>query len=178
MAANMEIGKERAPRVKRFRVKRAQARAILDQIPERTFARLESEGVVVPFIQGKGGRASVYDLAEIVPAYLLHLKAATPAGADRVARARRDVSQAELNEIRLEERRKEVLPRDQVVADGRAFVIATKAKLLALPRRLVQAGIVPVDAQPAVAGTIREALEEMARWRTQVDLLKAAHAAA
>ena len=147
-------------------------------LPDRTFARLEAENVIVPRVRGRGSRASVYELDVIVPAYIEHLRAASPATGDRLARARRDTSQSELNELRLLERRKELLPRTQVIADGRAFVMAAKAKLLALPRRMAQAGVIANDAQEHVASLVREALEEMARWRTQMDLLEAAHVAA
>lgn len=71
-------------------------------------------------------------------------------------------------------RAKQLLPRDQVVREGQAFVAAVKAKLRALPRRLAQAGLIPRETEPAVAGIVREALEEMSRWKTELDLLEAA----
>jgi hypothetical protein len=157
-----------------LRVHRQAARAFLGGVPERTFARLEAEGVIVPAERGKAGRPSVYDLAVITPAYIKHLQGAQPASGDREARARRDRSQADLNELRLLEARRELLKRETVVRDGKAFVAASRAKLLALPRRLVQAGLVPLDQQPAVLDLVREALEEMARWRTAGDLGAAA----
>lgn len=151
---------------------------ILGGLPDRTFARLEAESVIAPRVRGRGSRPSVYELDVIVPAYIEHLRSTAPATGDRLARARRDTSQSELNELRLLEKRKELLPRTQVVADGRAFIAAAKAKLLALPRRLVQAGLLPNEAQEHVSSLVGEALEEMARWRTQVDLLEAANVAA
>jgi hypothetical protein len=157
-----------------YHVHRKDAMRILDGIAERTFARLEAEGILVPFRRGKAGRPSIYDLTVIVPAYIQHVRSSVPASGDREARARRDNAQAELHELRLVERRKELLPREQVVAEGRAFIVATRAKLLALPRRLVQSGYVPAEQQAAVADLIREALEEMGRWKRQLDLLEAA----
>jgi hypothetical protein len=156
-----------------IQVNRVDARVFLGGIPERTFFKLEAEGVLIPSYRGGRGKLSVYDLATITPAYIAHLKAISPVGGERESRARRDQSQAELNELRLAERKKELLPRDQVVREGRAAVIAVRAKLLAMPRRMVQAGHIPVEKQPAVAAMIRETLEEMGRWKTQHDLLAA-----
>jgi hypothetical protein len=158
-----------------LRVHRQEARKFLGGIPERTFARLESERIIVPAERGKAGRPSVYDLAVLVPAYCKFLQGATATGSgDREARARRDRSQADLNELRLKEASRSLLKRDQVIRDGRAFVAAAKAKLLALPRRLAQAGMIALEQQPAAADMVREALEEMARWRKSIDLLAAA----
>jgi hypothetical protein len=142
-------------------------------VAERTFAKLEADGVIVPAIRGSGRRPSFYDLATITPAYITHLKAVSPVGGERESRSRRDLSQAELNELRLAERKNELLPRDQVVREGRAAILAVRAKLLAMPRRMAQAGYIPVEKQPAVAAMIRETLEEMSRWKTQHDLLAA-----
>lgn len=155
-------------------VNRVDARAFLGGIPERTFFKLESEGIIVAARRGGPGKLSVYDLATITPAYIAHLKAISPVGGERESRSRRDLSQAELNELRLAERKKELLPRDQIVHEGRAFVIAVRAKLLAMPRRMAQAGHIPVEKQPAVAAMVRENLEEMSRWKTQNDLRAAA----
>lgn len=159
-------------RAHRHEVARVEAQRILDRIPTRTFARLEAEGVIVPKRRGKPGVQSIYDLATIVPAYIQHIKSAT-VSTDREARAQRDRAQAALHELRLKERSKDLLLRDQVVRDGRAFVLAARAKLLGLPRRMAQAGLVPAARQPIVADLLHEALEEMARWHTQLDLLAA-----
>jgi hypothetical protein len=160
-------------KTKTYKVHRVEAREILGKVPDRTFARLEAEGIIIPSKRGKPGVPSVYDLAVIVPAYVAHLKTAQPANAEKAARARRERSQADLNEQRLAEKQKELIPREQVVREGKAFVLATKAKLLAIPRRMGQAGIVPADKQPEVAALIREALEEMARWDEHLIQLEA-----
>lgn len=159
-------------------VHRTQAQRVLG-LPTRTFARLEAEGVIVPKRRGKPGVPSVYDLAVIVPAYVEYVRGTSgKAAGDREARARRDRSQADLNELRLMQARKELLPRDQVIRDDLAFIAAAMAKLGALPRRMVQAGIIPIEQQSAVADLIREAREEMARWKSRTDLLAAAKGAA
>ncbi|MFB3816125.1 MAG: hypothetical protein ACE147_00560 [Candidatus Methylomirabilales bacterium] len=155
-------------------IRRPEACRLLGGMAERTFAKLEADGVIVPTVRGSGRRPSEYDPFTIVPAYLGYLKTGKTASGDREARARRDRSQADLNELRLLEARKELLPRAQVVRDGKAFIVAAKAKLRALPRRMAQAGLVTLEQQPAVADLIREALEEMARWRKGIDLVAAA----
>ena len=155
-------------------VTRVTARKILGGVAERTFAKLEAEGILTAFRKGRGRLPSLYDLSVIVPQYIAYARTTAPSAGDKDARARRDQSQAELNELRLAERRKELLPREDVVRDGQAFVKATQAKILSLPRRLVQAGHIPPETEPAVAGLLQEALEEMARWKTALDLLHAA----
>lgn len=166
----VESGKKRTAR--RTLINRVEARRLLGDMAERTFCKLEAEGILVAEKRGRGRRPSEYDPVKIVQAYIAYVRSAT-VGADREARALRDRSQAALNELRLKERRKELLPREEVIRTGRAYIVAARAKLLALPRRMAQAGIVPPDRQAAAADLIAEALEEMARWRTQLDLLKA-----
>jgi hypothetical protein len=148
---------------------------ILD-LSDRSLTRLQTAEVLKPFEQGKGGRPTVYDLATVGPAYVRHLKATIPRTDNPDARARRDESIADLNELKLAERRQEVLPRQQVVDEGRAFVLAVRAHLLALPRRLVQMGHVVPERQPAVMELIHTALGEMSRWKNRLDCLEAAAA--
>jgi len=158
----------------RFLVRRIEARRIFGGMAERTFTKLEADGILVAKKRGKPGVPSIYDLHEIVPAYIAYARTTAPSGGDKEARARRDQSQAELNELRLAEHQRELLPRDDVVRDGQAFITAAKAKILGLPRRMVQAGQISREMQQAVAGLLLEALEEMARWKTYLDLLEAA----
>jgi phage terminase Nu1 subunit (DNA packaging protein) len=141
----------------------------------RTFDRLESEGILVAAQPGRGGRASMYDLTALVPAYLNHERkqAASRAGnGSETPRDRRDRSQAELNELRLARERRELLPRSQVVLEGQSFVKATVAKLRSLPSRMMRAGVLPPSAEPVVVELLREAQEEMARWATELDLVQ------
>ena len=80
-------------------------------------------------------------------------------------------------EDELKARRGELLPRAQVVRDGLRFVMACRAKLLALPRRLVQLGHVPAEKQAGVKDLVYEALEELSKMETIADCRKAAKAA-
>jgi hypothetical protein len=142
-------------------------------ISARTFDRLEAEGVLTPAQRGKGGRPSLYDLTVVVPAYLGYLGQSHPATEDREARARRDRSAAELNELKIAELRGALLPREAVVRDGQAFSTALRAAVLALPRRLAQAGLVTPAHEPATTALVREVCEEIAAWRSVPDLERA-----
>jgi hypothetical protein len=140
---------------------------------ERTLSRLEGDGILTPTRPGKGGRPSLYELEKLVPQYLAHLGQAHPATEDREARARRDRSAAELNELKIAELRGALLPREAVVRDGQAFSTALRAAVLALPRRLAQAGLVTPAHEPATTALVRELCEEIAAWRSVSDLERA-----
>jgi hypothetical protein len=150
-------------------------RKLLGNIPERTFAKLLSEGIITPAVRGSGRRPSEFVPFAAVQQYIAYLRS-QGSGDDRHARARRDAAQAEMTELRLKVQRRELLPRDQVVREGRSFIVAARAKLLTIPYRLVSAGLVPANAQPKVEELLYEALEEMSRWRKQADLLADAKA--
>lgn len=141
-------------------------------ISDRTFRRLEAEGVIAASVSGDGRRPSIYDGVALHAAYLAHVERKAM-GSNDTPRDRRDRSQAELNELRLAKERAELLPRDQVVREGQAFVKAAMAKLASLPARLVRVGAIPPSAESAAADVIREAREEMGRWQTMLDLQRA-----
>jgi hypothetical protein len=138
-------------------------------VSDPTFTRLESEGVIGAKVAGVGGRQSVYDAVALVTSYMAHRERLITGSLD-TPRDRRDRSQAELNELRLSKERAELLPRDQVVREGLAYIKATMAKLRAIPPRLVRAGAIAREAEPVVASLVREAQEEMARWQNLLDL--------
>jgi len=158
------------PELGRLEVYRAEARSILGRIAERTFATLEASGVIVPVRRGRGGRKSVYALEIVVPAYLAYVGSQRPAS-DRDARARRDLAVAELNELRVQKERGDLVARQPVVADGQGFTRALTAKIRAVPRRARQAGIVTDAVQEAaLAALCRDIQIEIAAWRTLADL--------
>lgn len=161
-------GTHDAPARNPFEASRSEARAILGGIAERTFARLESEGILTPSQRGRGGRASVYDLRTVVPSYLVFVQGVKPTD-DRDARSRRDRSQAELNELTLASKRKELVPREAVILAGQAYTKAWAAKMRGLPRRCVQAGLITRDQEPGLAEICREFLTEISSWKTIAD---------
>jgi hypothetical protein len=155
-------------------VRRPLARKILGGLAERTFAGLEAEGVLVAAKRGRGGRASEYDVTVIVPAYLAYVSKQRPTP-ERDARARRDMSQANLTELKLSRERGELVDREAVVKEGQAYTKAWTAKVRTLPRRARQMGIITASEQEAaLTGLCREVLTEIARWRTLADVATAA----
>lgn len=146
-------------------------------VSDRTFARLESEGVIAPLAAGTGRSHSVYDAPAIVAAYLARQERQLT-GSNLSPRDRRDRSQAELNELRLARERGELLPREQVVQEGQAYIRATMAKLRQLASRMAREGIVSPSAEERVGKLVQEATSEMARWRTIVDLQRVVEGAA
>jgi phage terminase Nu1 subunit (DNA packaging protein) len=138
----------------------------------RQIANLETEGVVVPERRGRGGRASVYALDTVVPAYVEHVRRQESGSREgETPRDRRDRSQAELNELKLMRERRELLPRHQVVTEGQAFAKALAAKLRALPARMLRAGAISATAAPVFEELLREVQTEIASWSTHIDLL-------
>lgn len=138
-------------------------------IAVRTFERLEQLEVLKPHAAGRRGKAATYDLAVVVPAYIRRQGEEKPES----PRDARDRSQAELNRLRLAKERRALLPREQVVSEGQAYIASATAKLRSIPPRAVQAGLVPEEKQRAVEDLVEEALGELARWATATELLQA-----
>lgn len=150
-----------------FTATRREALAIL-AIAERTFARLESEGILAPASRGRGGRASVYDLRLLVPAYLQYVTGNKPTD-DRAARSRRDQSQAELNELKLSQQRHELVAVGDVELAGQSYTKAWTALVRGLPRRLVHDGLIPREQEAGVLQHCVAILTEIASWRSVAD---------
>jgi len=90
-------------------------------------------------------------------------------GEERARLARAQTARTMLD---IAKRRRELLPRDEVVRDGKAVIGAVRAKLLAMPSRLVQMGIVEAVNRPRLEAYLYEAMEEMSRWKTRLELLE------
>lgn len=160
----------KTPALGRLQVRRVEARRLLGGIAERTFATLEQEGVIVPAKRGRGGRPSIYDLTTIVPAYLAHISGQRPAN-DRDARARRDLAVAELNELRVQKERGDLLPRHVVIAEGQAYTKAWTAKVRHWPRRARQEGFITTpDQEAGLTMLCRELMGEISGWKTLADV--------
>lgn len=81
--------------------------------------------------------------------------------------------QGQIKELELELKRGGIVPRDQVVKDGQAFAKGLSAMIRALPRRLVQAGVIPSEQEGAAAEVCRDLLLEISSWQTRADAEKA-----
>lgn len=140
-------------------------------VSDRTFSRLESEGVVVALVPGTGRKQSTYDAAAVVASYLSHREQKLTGSLDN-PRDAKDRSQAELNQLRLARERRELLPRGQVISEGQSYVTAAVTKLRAVPSRLVSAGVVAADRIQDAEEAVEEAVSEMARWTSALELLR------
>jgi phage terminase Nu1 subunit (DNA packaging protein) len=151
----------------RFHVKRLEARKVLGGVAQRTFATLESEGIIIPTRRGRRGRPSIYDLATIVPAYIAYV---TQKPNGHKARDLRDLAIAELTQLKIAKEQGHLIPRQQAVTEGQAFGKAWSAMVRALPRRMAQAGLLADGQEAVVAGMCRDILTEIARWQTLADI--------
>jgi hypothetical protein len=138
-------------------------------ISDRTFSRLEAEGILTATTPGTGRRPSVYDAVALVQAYLRYRELKLT-GTLESPRDRRDRSQAELNELRLARERGQLLPRADVIRDGARFIGAVTAKLRQLPARLARAGALQAGAERIVEEVVIEMQTEVTAWKTALDL--------
>lgn len=80
-------------------------------------------------------------------------------------RAKKERALAELAELKIGVQRGELVPRETVLQEGRLAAGAAREKLRALPRLLVQRGLVPLAHEGAVRAIVDEALAELAAWK-------------
>ena len=150
---------------------RAQAVRLLG-VADRTFSRLESEGIITATTPGTGRRPSEYDAFALVPAYLEH-QARKLTGSLHSPRDRAYTAQAQLAEFRLAKERREVLSRADYIRHGQQLAASFTAQARSLPDRLVRAGVLPSTQEPEALAAVDEMLRNIARWRDQ-DLVAAA----
>jgi hypothetical protein len=120
--------------------------------------------------RGGAGRKGVYDAV----ACLDWWRSQQGKNAKEAAQTRAYEATAALNEQRLQERRKELVARDQVVLAGQGYTKAWTAKVRALPRRFIEAGVITRDQEAAAATVCRDVLTEIASWRTMADVASVA----
>lgn len=130
-------------------------------VSDRTLRRLQAEGTIEPVKAAAGRRAAEYDPWTVVRAVL---------GRQGNAREAKDEATAEWMRLKIEEKRREVLPRGEVVRAGRAIVATVTARLLRLPADLVRLAGLPAKKEAEADRAIREALEELARFERAEDL--------
>lgn len=134
-------------------------------VSTRHLAELEAGGIIIPLRRGRGGRASTYAIEAVVPAYLAHVTQAPGTGAEREARRRRDQAQAQFTELKIAREQGDLVPIEEVVEAGQAMVKSWTAKIRALPRALVQIGVIPREREARVADHLRALMSEIAAWR-------------
>lgn len=145
------------------RINRLQLAALLGVHPD-TISDYVRQGL--PCLDSGGrGRESVYDAVDA----LAWWRERQGKNAKEAAQTRAYEATAKLNELKLARERGELVARDQVILEGQAYTKAWTAKLRALPRELVQSGIVGREAEARVAELLRAVLVEIAGWRTVAD---------
>lgn len=97
--------------------------------------------------------------------------------AKEAAQTRAFTAQAELNEQKLARERSELVSRSQVIAEGQQYTKAWQAKIRALPRALVLAGVISREEEPAVMVQCMELLRDISNWKTVADLVLAIESA-
>jgi hypothetical protein len=120
--------------------------------------------------RGGQGREGVYDAVEC----LAWWREQQGKNAKEAAQTRSYEALAALNEQRLAERRKELVPREAVLLAGQGYTKAWTAKVRALPRRLVEAGAIPRELEAQAAAACRDILTEIASWKTVADVKRPA----
>lgn len=108
---------------------------------------------------GAGGVAGRYDAIACVAWWRIRRPGTLDA-----EKARHLKSQADQGELRLAERKGQLVPRDQVIREGQNVAKAIRAAVLALPRRQMQLGIIQPEQEPEVRKLIYEILEELKAW--------------
>lgn len=121
---------------------------------------------------GGAGREGVYDAV----ACLTWWRSRQGKNATEAAKARALEASAELNELKLQQQRGDLLPRTQVILEGQAYTKAWAAQVRNLAPRLEQAGLIRREDLAGVQALLREVLTEIANWKTPADLAAAAAA--
>ena len=129
-----------------------------------TLSHWAGEGMPV-LVYGGHGKKSYYDLIEC----LAYQRSKLGKNAKDNAQTRYFTAQAEQSELKLKKERGLLVDRDAVARDGRSFAKGLQTKIRALPRRLVQVGVLARDQEVAASDLVRELLMEISAWKTGQD---------
>jgi phage terminase Nu1 subunit (DNA packaging protein) len=138
-------------------------------VADRTFARLESEGVIRATTRGEGRRTSTYSACAVVAAYLAYRERKIT-GSLHNPHDRAYLAQAQAAEFKLAKERREYVPRGEFIELGQALAAALNAKIRALPNRLARRGVIMSASEPEALVAVNEMLAEIAAWRSAMDL--------
>lgn len=133
-------------------------------VSDRTFDRLQTEGVLVPVTPRRGSTSATYDAPSIVAAYLAHREARAGAldlNAERAALAK---SQREKVDLDVAVRRAELVPREEMVAEWSGYILRTRARLLSVAAIARSRGVAPA-AVAMFEALVRAALDDLAADR-------------
>lgn len=136
---------------------------LLDLTPRRV-QQLSKEGVIPRAERGR------YELVPAVRGYIAYLKERSinpgVVSFDEV-RARKTAAEAELAELDLQEKKKQLVPMSEVIDKWLELIGACRARMLSIPAKL--APVVAVEESPAICKQIieeqiLESLDEISRW--------------
>lgn len=119
--------------------------------------------------RGGAGKESAYDAVEC----LAWWRERQGKNAKEAAQTRLYTENANIAALKRSSLSAELFPREQLVREGQAFVRAWVAMVRRLPRRFVNAGLLPREREAEAITLIRDLLDEASRWKTQADLKRA-----
>lgn len=169
--AKPSVGKRRRSSERDWRIVNRQQLATLMGVHPDTVTHNAKEGMPVLEVGGRG-KESQYNAVECLD----WQRQRAGKNAKEAAQTRALTRSAELNELKLAQQRGELVPVDDVVREGQAFVLAWRAKVLTLARRMVQASAIPRESEAAATQVCLELLEDISSWKTMADSAAAAAA--
>jgi len=126
-------------------------------------------------VQGTRGKESVYDAPLCLDWWRHHHASAS---AKEVAQTRSYEATAKLNELKLKQQQGELLKRDVVITQGRAYTVGWAGQVRSIARRARQSGIIATPAaEAALADLCRQILTDISSWTTPAAALAAEEAA-
>lgn len=140
-------------------VNRSQVAELLGAHPD-TISDYTKDGMPVAE-RGGHGKESTYDAV----ACLTWWRQQQGKGAKEVAQTRSFNAQADLSEQKLRRERKDLISRAGVVTAWQSTIKGWSVRLQAIPRRLVQLGLITRENEAAVVAVIKEILTDIANWR-------------
>lgn len=162
------VGKKalKLPRRQWFHVNRLQLAKLIGVHPD-TLSDYTRDGMPV-ITRGGRGRESQYNAVECLDWW----RQRQGKNAKEAAQTKTYETQAKLNELKIAIQEGVLLPKEDIVLAGQQQVKSWVAKIRALPRQMVQAGIITVDTEPKVANLLRSALKEISDWNSIKDAKK------
>lgn len=147
-----------------WRIVNRQQLAVLMGVHTDTVTHWAKEGMPVKNAGGRG-KESEYDAVECLDWQRQRIGK----NAKEAAQTALYTRNAELAQLKLDRERGELVSRDEVAQAGRAYTAAWRAKVLGLPRRFVQVGLIAKADEPTAMAECRDLLTAIADWKTQED---------
>jgi phage terminase Nu1 subunit (DNA packaging protein) len=111
--------------------------------------------------RGGAGRESAYDAIECLGWW----RSQQGKNAKEAAQTRQYESQTKLNELKLAIQKGELIRREDVILAGQSYTKAWTAKIRALPRHMVQGGLIPKEREQQVTILLHALLTEISQWK-------------